>query len=72
MNWMDFEQLNTKLDKLELKSQVIEHILNRIKYLIELKTTDEYEYSVKLGRINELEELLKYFNEIQTTKINKD
>jgi hypothetical protein len=47
-------------------------VLNRIKYLVELKTTDEYEYSDKLGRISELEELLKYFNEIQTTNINKD
>jgi hypothetical protein len=69
---MDFEQLNNRLDRLELKSQIIEHVLNRIKYLVELKTTDEYEYSDKLGRISELEELLKYFNEIQTTNINKD
>jgi hypothetical protein len=68
MNWMDYEaSLNERLNKLEIKSQIIDHIVNRLRYLTDLKTKNEYEYTELLGRINELELFLTYFKTITTT-----
>jgi vacuolar-type H+-ATPase subunit E/Vma4 len=68
MNWMDYEaSLNERLNRLEIKSQVMDHIVNRLRYLTDLKTKNEYEYTELLGRINELELFLTYFKTITTT-----
>jgi len=68
MNWMDYEaSLNERLNRLEIKSQIIDHIVNRLRYLTDLKTKNEYEYTELLGRINELELFLTYFKTITTT-----
>jgi hypothetical protein len=68
MNWMDYEaSLNERLNKLEIKSQIVDHIVNRLRYLTDLKTKNEYEYTELLGRINELELFLTYFKTITTT-----
>jgi vacuolar-type H+-ATPase subunit E/Vma4 len=68
MNWMDYEaSLNERLNRLEIKSQIVDHIVNRLRYLTDLKTKNEYEYTELLGRINELELFLTYFKTITTT-----
>lgn len=76
MNWMDHEaSLNERLSKLELKSQVIEHIVNRLRYLTDQKSKNEYDYTETLGRIYELELFLNYFKtltEPKNTKTNEN
>ena len=72
MNWMDHEaSLNERLSKLELKSQVIEHIVNRLRYLTDHKSNNEYDYTETLGRIYELELFLNYFKTLTTTQNTK-
>lgn len=68
MDHESLESINNRLDKLELKSQITEHILNRLRYLTDLKTKDEYKYTEILGRIEELEEFLTFFNNLSNTK----
>ena len=72
MNWMDHEaSLNERLSKLELKSQVIEHIVNRLRYLTDHKSKNEYDYTETLGRIYELELFLNYFKTLTTPQNTK-
>lgn len=69
MNWMDYESnLSQRLDRLELKSMLIDHILNRLRYLTDLKDKDEYDYTETLGRIKELELLLEFLNKLSQPK----
>lgn len=73
MNWMDHEaSIVDRLNKLEIKSQITEHLLNRLKHLTTLKNNNEYEYAEVLGRINEIELFLNYFKLMTTQKTQTD
>lgn len=70
---MDHEaSIVDRLNKLEIKSQITEHLLNRLKYLTTLKNNNEYEYAEVLGRINEIELFLNYFKLMTTQKTQTD
>lgn len=64
---MDYESSNTgkRLEYLELKSDLMEHILNRLRYLTDLKEKEEHTYCENLGRIMELESLLQFLNNLK-------
>lgn len=69
MNWMDYESnISQRLDRLELKSMLMDHILNRLRYLTDLKDKNEYDYTETLGRIKELESLLEFLNKLSQEK----
>ena len=73
MNWMDHEaSIIDRLNKLEIKSQITEYLLNRLKHLTTLKSENEYEYAELLGRINEIELFLNYFKLMTTQKTQTD
>ena len=66
---MDHEaSIIDRLNKLEIKSQITEYLLNRLKHLTTLKSENEYEYAELLGRINEIELFLNYFKLMTTQK----
>jgi hypothetical protein len=66
MNWMDHEsQILNRLNKLELKAELTNYILNRIKSLIEINTKDEYIYTETFSRIDELKLILEEIKEIE-------
>lgn len=70
---MDHESsIVDRLNKLEIKSQITEHLLNRLKHLTTLKNNNEYEYAEVLGRINEIELFLNYFKLMTTQKTQTD
>jgi hypothetical protein len=70
---MDHEaSIIDRLNKLEIKSQITEYLLNRLKHLTTLKSENEYEYAELLGRINEIELFLNYFKLMTTQKTQTD
>jgi hypothetical protein len=70
---MDHEaSIVDRLNKLEIKSQITEYLLNRLKHLTTLKSENEYEYAELLGRINEIELFLHYFKLMTTQKTQND
>jgi hypothetical protein len=70
---MDHEaSIIDRLNKLEIKSQITEYLLNRLKHLTTLKNKNEYEYAELLGRINEIELFLNYFKLMTTQKTQTD
>jgi len=62
------QDLNSLLNKQELRSQLITYVHNRIRLVHGVHGADEYEYTHKLGRIHELEELLVFCDTLRSAE----